>query len=211
MSEKRRRRSGSGGDDGGSSPAKKAGVIAGWVLGVFLAANLAFAMFRTDETGRPNSLLSEEAVVAAAFWIPVAAIAIAAGVGAFAAWRAWQRSERAASLWLLRAFVVSLVLCIAITACALERAVDRRWFTVCAVVALAVQTILFAIATTRESRHHGASQRSGPSGAPGSRAPGSAASGDFARDSSGDYHAAPGSPGAGPYDTGGQARPESTS
>lgn len=211
MSERRRRRGGSGGDDGGSSPAKKAGVIAGWVLGLFLAANLAFAMFRTDETGRPNSLLSEEAVVAAAFWIPVATIAIAAGAGAFAAWRAWQRSERASSLWLMRSFGVTLVLCIAITACALERAVDRRWFTVCAVLALAVQTTLFAIATTRESRHHGAGHRPGPSGAPASRVPGSPASGDFARDSSGDYHAASGATGDGLHDSGGQARPESTS
>jgi hypothetical protein len=207
MSDKRRRRSGSGDNRERSSPAKKAGIIAAWVLGLFLAANLAVAVLRKDETGRPSGLVTEDAVAAAALWVPLVVFGGAAAVGAWAGWRAWQRSERATSLWTMRAFIVSLVLCLGIAVGVFE--LERRWFAVAAVLAFAIQTTLFAIAATRESRHHGGGHAHRP-GTPALPAqPDEAratASGDFARDESGDYHAATGG-----HESGGQARPESTS
>ena len=154
---RRRHRSGGGGGDG-SSLGRKIGIAALWILGLFLATNLAVSALRKDETGRPSGLLTEDLVAAVALWVPVIVFAAAGIVGAWFAWCGYQRHEKPGALWSMRAFIVSLVLVLVFVIGVFE--LDRRWFAVAAAMTLATQTALFAFAAYREHGRSSSSHRS---------------------------------------------------
>lgn len=141
--------------------------IGGWLVAALLGANLAVGQLRTGEGDRPAGFLSEQIVLAAAFWVPLAAIVVAATCGIYWTVRTAQRREKSSLTWTRNAFIFGLFLALLLVIGVQDPKVFKReWLAAWAAFLVAVQICFFAYAAFREFRHTGGGsrRRSGSSG-----------------------------------------------
>jgi hypothetical protein len=123
--------------------------LLGWGAAVLLAANLVWLQLSSGD-GRSPAPVSRAMLLAAAFWLPVVAGAVACALGLWWAVLAHMRREKSSLVWLRNAFTGGLV-GLAVLTVAGQR-FPREWLAVAAVAVLAAVTGVFAYATFREYR-----------------------------------------------------------
>jgi hypothetical protein len=154
----------SDGDDeeGGAGSAAGWGIgrwitLAGWLLAAVLGGNLVVAQLRTGEGARPAGFLSEQTIVACAFWLPVAVLVIASVLGILWTMRVYVRREKSSLLWMRNAFVFGLVSALLLALASQEaRIFKREWLAAWCAFLAAAQVSLFAYAAYREMRRNAA-------------------------------------------------------
>lgn len=128
--------------------------IGGWAIAALLGANLAVGQFRTGESQRPEGFLSEQLVLAVAFWVPLAVIAAAAGFGTYWTVRTAQRREKSSLVWTRNSFIFGLALALLLVVAVQDPKIFKReWLAAWAAFLIAVQLCFFAYAAFREYRH----------------------------------------------------------